>query len=139
QLASIRDVPVTLDGMLEALADEALRTEREDLARAARWLIDHPLPLAPAVFCHGDLHPFNVLARGQEITVLDWSASLLAPRAYDVAFTATMLSAPPIPLPGPVRSLVFRAGRRLAARFVRRYEANAAVAIGQAELRWHQA
>jgi aminoglycoside phosphotransferase (APT) family kinase protein len=94
QLASPGDLPpgdglpVTLGGMLDYLRDSAVRCQRDDLASAARWLIDHPLPSEPEVICHGDLHPFNALVADGQVTVLDWSACLLAPRAYDVAFTS---------------------------------------------------
>jgi aminoglycoside phosphotransferase (APT) family kinase protein len=139
QLGPDGDVPVTLPGMLRNLLDAATHCQREDLARAARWLIDHPRPLTPEVICHGDLHPFNVLAVGAQLTVLDWSACLLAPRAYDVAFTTSMLSDPPVLLPAPLRPLVRRAGRLLAGRFIRRYEAHAGVFIGTEDVRWHRA
>jgi aminoglycoside phosphotransferase (APT) family kinase protein len=138
QLAS-GDVAVTLGGMLDYLRDAAVRYQRDDLAAAARWLIDHPRPPEPEVICHGDLHPFNVLAADGQVTVLDWSACLLAPRAYDVAFTVSMLSEPPLELPGPLRPLARRAGRLLARRFIRRYEAHAGVRIGRDDLRWHRA
>jgi aminoglycoside phosphotransferase (APT) family kinase protein len=131
--------PVTIDGMLEVIAELAAGYQRPDLAAACGWLIRHPVPPTPDVICHGDLHPFNLLADDAQITVLDWSAALLAPRAYDVAFTALMLSEPPLQVPGQVRPLVRWIGRRLARHFVRRYQAHAGTPIGAAELRWHQA
>jgi len=139
QLGRLGDVPVTLPGMLQTLREAAGSCQRDDLVSAARWLIDHPRPQTPEVICHGDLHPFNVLAAGVQRTVLDWSACLIAPRSYDVAFTTSMLADPPVLLPGPLRFLVRRAGRILAARFIRRYEALAAVAVGREDLRWHRA
>jgi len=132
-------VPVTLPGMLQMLRDAAALSGRDDLVSAARWLIDHPRPPAPEVICHGDLHPFNVLAAGAQHTVLDWSACLLAPRSYDVAFTTSMLSEPPIMLPRPLRLVVRSAGRFLAGRFIRCYEAHAAVSVGREDVRWHEA
>jgi hypothetical protein len=47
QLRDLGDVPVTLCGLLCALRDAAERFRRDDLARAARWLIDHPRPRHP--------------------------------------------------------------------------------------------
>lgn len=132
-------VPVTLGGMLAYLQGTAALCQRDDLASAARWLIDHPRPPQPDVICHGDLHPFNALVAGGQVTVLDWSASLLAPRAYDVAFTVSMLAEPPLDLPGPLRTLARGAGRLAARRFVRRYQAHAAVSVGRDDLRWHRA
>jgi aminoglycoside phosphotransferase (APT) family kinase protein len=139
QLRDLGDVPVTLCGLLCALRDAAERFRRDDLARAARWLIDHPRPPAPEVLCHGDLHPFNLIADGSRVTVLDWTACLLAPRAYDVAFTTCMLSEPPLSLPDPLRPLARSAGRILAARFTRHYADQARTALGSDDLRWHQA
>jgi aminoglycoside phosphotransferase (APT) family kinase protein len=139
QLGGLGDIPVTLPEMLNMLRDVAAVCQRHDLSSAARWLIDHPRPPAPEVICHGDLHPFNVLAAGPQLTVLDWSACLLAPRSYDVAFTVSMLSDPPVVLPAPIRILVRRAGRLLAGRFIRRYEAHAAVSACREDVRWHQA
>src|SRR5258708_29578419 len=139
QLAPLGGVPVTLPGLLHTMAEAAASCHRDDLASAARWLIDHPRKPAPEVICHGDLHPFNILVAGQQVTVLDWSACLLAPRAYDVAFTTSMLSDPPLLLPGPLLPLIRRIGRLLAGRFIRRYEAHAAASIGREELRCHRA
>ncbi len=93
-------MPVTVPGLLGALARFADEFGRPDLADAARWLADHRPAPAPDVICHGDLHPFNLLADGARVTVLDWSTALLAPRAHDVAFTSLLLSEPPLHVPG---------------------------------------
>ena len=140
QLITIDGVPVTLAGQLDALREAAVRCQRDDLAGAARWLTDHlGRPEAPEVICHGDLHPFNVLVDGGRIAVLDWSTCLLAPRAHDVAFTALILSEPPLLLPAWLRPAVRLVGRLLARRFIRRYEMHAAAAVDREEVRWHQA
>ena len=94
ELEQVRDVPVTVPGLLAALARFAGEFGRTDLAAAARWLADHPPGPAPDVICHGDLHPFNLLADGDQVTVLDWSTALLAPRAHDAGFTSLLLSDP---------------------------------------------
>ena len=139
ELEQVREVPVTVNGLLRALTRLAAEFGRQDLAGAARWLADHPHAPAPDVICHGDLHPFNLLADGERVTVLDWSAALLAPRAYDVAFTSLLLSEPPLRVPGWQRPLVRACGRVLARRFARGYQRQAAAAIDPAVLRWHQA
>jgi aminoglycoside phosphotransferase (APT) family kinase protein len=131
--------PMTLPGLLGGLTDMAASCGRADLADAGRWLAGHQPPEAPEVICHGDLHPFNLLDDRGQVTVLDWTASLLAPRAYDVAFTTLMLAEPPLSLPGPARQLARQAGRQLAGQFTRRYRALAGTVIGAAELSWHQA
>ena len=122
-----------------ALAQFAAEFGRQDLADAVRWLAGHPPAPAPDVICHGDLHPFNLLADGDRVTVLDWSTALLAPRAHDVAFTSLLLSEPPLRVPGWQRSLVRVTGRLLARRLIRSYQRQAGTTIGPGELRWHQA
>jgi aminoglycoside phosphotransferase (APT) family kinase protein len=139
ELEQVREVPVTLDGLLCALARFAAEFGRPDLAGAARWLADHPPGAAPDVICHGDLHPFNLLADGDRVTVLDWSTALLAPRAHDVAFTSLLLSEPPLRVPGWQRPLVRVSGRLLARRFLRGYLRQTATTVEPGELRWHQA
>jgi len=139
ELEQVREVPVTVPGLLGALARYAAEFGRADLVSAARWLAEHTPGPAPDVICHGDLHPFNLLADGDRVTVLDWSTALLAPRAHDVGFTSLLLSEPPLRVPGWQRPLVRMFGQVLARRFVRRYQRQAAVAVGSGELRWHQA
>jgi aminoglycoside phosphotransferase (APT) family kinase protein len=91
------------------------------------------------VICHGDLHPFNLLADGGRVTVLDWSTALLAPRAHDVGFTSLQLSEPALRVPGWQRPLVRAFGRVLTRRFVRGYQRQTEVTVDPGELRWHQA
>ena len=109
------------------------------LVGAGRWLADRPPGPAPDVICHGDLHPFNLLADGDRVTVLDWSTALLAPAAYDVGYTELLLSEPPMRVPGWQRPLVRPLGRMLARQFVRRYRRQAATTFAPGELRWYQA
>ena len=139
ELGQVREVPVSVAGLLAALARSAAEFGRPDLAGAAGWLADHPPARASEVICHGDLHPFNLLADGDRVTVLDWSTALLAPRAYDVAFTSLLLSEPPLRVPGWERRLVRVAGGELARRFARSYRHQTATTIESGELRWHQA
>lgn len=37
------------------------------------------------VVCHGDLHPSNVLMRGDDVVIIDWDAVCLGPPAWDHA------------------------------------------------------
>jgi aminoglycoside phosphotransferase (APT) family kinase protein len=138
-LEQVRDQPVTMAELLAALLRFAAEFGRQDLAGAGRWLADRPPGPAPDVICHGDLHPFNLLADGDRVTVLDWSTALLAPAAYDVGYTALLLSEPPMRVPGWQRPLVRPLGRMLARQFVRRYRRQAAAAFAPGELRWYQA
>ncbi|MGN6791662.1 MAG: phosphotransferase [Streptosporangiaceae bacterium] len=139
ELAGLTGIPYTVPGMLRFLRDTAGRCGRADLVEAAGFLTDHPRPPDRDVICHGDLHPFNVLADGGQITVLDWSASLLGPRVYDVAFTTMMLAEPPLVVPRAVRPPLRGIGRMLARRFVRHYQTDAGSKISRDDLRWHQA
>jgi aminoglycoside phosphotransferase (APT) family kinase protein len=139
ELAGVTGISYTVSGMLSFLRDSAERCRRADLVEAARFLAEHPRPQDPEVICHGDLHPFNVLADAGRVTVLDWSASLLGRRAYDVAFTTIMLSEPPLVVPGALRPPLRGLGRLLARQFLRRYQANAGTRIGRDDLRWHEA
>jgi aminoglycoside phosphotransferase (APT) family kinase protein len=139
KLDSAGAVVASVGGMLRVFRQLAIDNERPDLAEAAQWLIDHPARPAPEVICHGDLHPFNLLADGDRVTLLDWSSSLIAPRSFDVAFTSLLLSEAPLRVPGWMRPLVRWGGRRVAARFVRGYQHSAGVTVVPAEVKWHQA
>jgi aminoglycoside phosphotransferase (APT) family kinase protein len=139
ELEEVREVPVSLAGRLTMLAGFAAEFGRADLVGTARWLADHRPAPSPDVICHGDLHPFNLLADGDRVTVLDWSTALLAPRGHDVGFTSLLLSEPPLRVPGWQRPLLRMAGRELARRFVRSYQRQAGTTIEPGELRWHQA
>ena len=109
------------------------------VGRLARQLPELLAGPVPDVICHGDLHPFNLLADGDRVTALDWSTALLAPRACDVAFTSLLLGEPPLRVPGWQRPLVRVAGTVLARRFVRGYQRRTAVAIESGQLSWYQA
>jgi aminoglycoside phosphotransferase (APT) family kinase protein len=132
-------VATTVTGLLEHLRALAEARDRKDLAGAARWLAVHSPPAAAEVICHGDLHPFNLLAGPGVVTVLDWSAALLGPRAYDVAFTTVILTDPPVLMPTPLRPVADAAGRMLSRRFEHRYCRHSGVAIDPESLQWHQA
>ena len=76
------------------------------------------------MICHGDVHPFNLLVRSNgDITIVDWTASICAEPAYDVAFTEMLVGNPPLDVPGPLRAVIRRVGATLARRFVDRYQA----------------
>ena len=140
QLDSVRHVVgASVPSRLEALRQIAIRYGRADLTRAAQWLIDHPPLPAPDVICHGDLHPFNLLIDGDQITVLDWSSALVGPRAHDVAFTSLLLAEPPLAVPRRLRPVVRLLGRRMASRFIRAYQHHSGATTCPQELQWHQA
>src|SRR4029453_3103234 len=78
-------------------------TERRDLLDALDALARQAPPQGEGVLCHGDLHPFNLLRDGDRISVLDWTAALVAPPAYDVALTRLLLRHPPLAAPPALR------------------------------------
>jgi Ser/Thr protein kinase RdoA (MazF antagonist) len=41
------------------------------------------------VVCHGDVHPQNILMRGDEVVIIDWDAICLGPAAWDHAALMT--------------------------------------------------
>lgn len=130
---------VDVGGYLARLHAGADGLGRRDLASAARWLEANPPPPEPDVVCHGDLHPFNLLVDDEgSVTVLDWSAALLAPAAYDVAFTSLLLSEPPLAVPRPLAPLTRSAGRLLARRFRRAYVSALGRDVDPVSLRWHE-
>ena len=139
QLEAAAATNVSVGSMLAIMRERAADFGRPDLVQATQWLIDHPPRPAPDVICHGDLHPFNLLRDGDRVTLLDWSTAVLAPRSYDVAFTSLALSEPALAAPGWLRPPVRWMGRRMAARFVRSYQASTGVVIDRADLAWHQA
>ena len=139
ELKQVREVPATVPELLAAFARLAGERGRPDLAGAASWLADHPPRPAADVICHGDLHPLNLLSDGGQVTVLDWSNALLAPRAYDVGFTTLLLSEPPLRVPGWQRPLLRWFGRVMARRFTSGYARRTATTVEPGELRWYQA
>jgi aminoglycoside phosphotransferase (APT) family kinase protein len=130
----------TLPTMLTTLRTNAEGLGRPDLVGAVDSLEAHPPRDEQVVLCHGDLHPFNVLvADGGPLTVLDWSAAMLAPATYDLGFTSLMLAEPPLVVPGALRGVVRRAGGALSRHFIRAYESASGASVDPRALEWHQA
>lgn len=91
------------------------------LLRDVRIVGDRRPAEGATVICHGDLHPFNLLVDDGHVTVLDWTASIRAEPAYDLAFTSFLLAHPPLRASRVMARVVDRAGRSLARRFLARY------------------
>jgi len=120
--AAAPTVAFTVDEIQRHLAARAEVAEAEPLAAALTRLGElRPAP-ADAVLCHGDLHPFNLLATEGRTVVLDWTAALAAPPAYDVAFTWLLLRYPPLAAPVVVRPVINGAAAAMSRRFVRLYQ-----------------
>jgi aminoglycoside phosphotransferase (APT) family kinase protein len=119
--AAAPTVALTLDEFRPHLRAGAQLTGRNDLIDALDALADHTPPHSGTVLCHGDLHPFNLLREGDRISVLDWTASLVAPPAYDVALTWLLLRYPPLATPPALRPIIGGGATVLARRFLHSY------------------
>lgn len=64
----------TLDEQWPHFRASVAGTGREDLDDALERLVAGQPRQGSAVICHGDFHPFNLLAHGTRTTVLDWTA-----------------------------------------------------------------
>ncbi|HEX6416990.1 MAG TPA: phosphotransferase [Acidimicrobiales bacterium] len=112
---------VTIDDLWPHLRTKVAATGRADLDDALDRLVAGRPRRVDAVICHGDVHPFNLLADGPHTTVLDWTGAVAAPAAYDVAFTWLLLRHPPLAAPSALRPAIALAAATLARRFVRLY------------------
>ncbi len=113
--------PVGLDGLIQHLRDRLATIGAGELASHLDALLNTRAAPGPDVVCHGDLHPFNVLTDHGRLTVLDWTASQIAEREYDLSYTALLVSSPPLSVPGSVRPVINGAARWLARRFLTEY------------------
>jgi hypothetical protein len=79
---------------------EAARTTSAGFDGVLSWLDNHRPAMTPAVICHGDIHPFNMLVTEDgSFNVLDWTNGNLCRREYDVGFTAALLLCAPLEVP----------------------------------------
>jgi aminoglycoside phosphotransferase (APT) family kinase protein len=111
----LRPVHEWADDLDDALLREAL-TRVEALLP---YLEDHP-----AVACHGDFHPLNVMVDTTTMTgsVIDWTDAGLGDRHGDVARTQLLFRVAAIAASSPVeRALLKGAGPLLASHYLRQY------------------
>jgi aminoglycoside phosphotransferase (APT) family kinase protein len=126
----------------DALGPEARFTEIRDAARTTSvgldgvlaWLENRRPAFTPAVVCHGDIHPFNMLVTADDsFNLLDWTNGNLCRREYDVGFTAALLQCAPIAVPriaqGPLRAVT----GSLSHRFIDTYRSNAPINLDVVE------
>ena len=86
------------------------------------WLDRRRPSLTPAVVCHGDIHPFNMLMTADgSFNVLDWTNANLCRRELDVGFTAALLQCAPIHVPSIARKPLGAVTGALARRFIDTY------------------
>jgi aminoglycoside phosphotransferase (APT) family kinase protein len=129
--------PADIDSLFLHLSAAASGSADSVIQHAGRWLQDRRPPRSIDVVCHGDLHPFNMLVDAQDFSVLDWTASLIADAAYDVAFTALLLGHPPLDAPAPLRPVIATGGRYIARRFVTQYRSVARHDLDPNAMRWY--
>jgi aminoglycoside phosphotransferase (APT) family kinase protein len=115
-------VALTVDELWPHLQAGAAAAARPDLADAIQRLAEDQPPQGKSVVCHGDLHPLNLLATDSLITILDWTAAIVAPPAFDVAFTRLLLRHPPLAMPPALRPVINTGAAALTRRFTHRYQ-----------------
>jgi aminoglycoside phosphotransferase (APT) family kinase protein len=105
-----------------AQIDAAAQTGRAGFTDLAQWLRTRRPVMTPAVICHGDIHPFNMLETADEaFWVLDWTNATLCRREFDVGCTAALLNCAPIKVPAVGRAPLRVMTNSLAQRFVTAY------------------
>jgi len=119
--AAAPTVALNIDDLTTHLRAGAELADRDDLVDALDTLTAQTPPQDDTVLCHGDLHPFNLLRSADRITVLDWTAAVVAPPAFDVALTRLLLRYPPLAAPAALRPLIGTGAKVLAGRFVHHY------------------
>lgn len=113
----------SVDDLLVQLDAGAMAVGRTDLASAVKRLAEgRPRTTADPVVCHGDFHPFNLITGPDGETVIDWTETLGAEPAYDVAFTVFLLANPPVDVHRtPAAAAIRGIGRLTARRFLKHY------------------
>jgi aminoglycoside phosphotransferase (APT) family kinase protein len=90
--------------------------------------------LTPAVVCHGDIHPFNMLMSADDsFHVLDWTNANLCRRELDVGFTAALVHCAPIEVPSIARKPFGALTGALARRFIDTYRRMAPINLDVVE------
>jgi len=85
---------------------------------------------APAVVCHGDFHPRNVLVQNGRVTgVVDWTLRnmKIAEPAYDVGATLVLIAHAPVEVPWILRGTARRLRQRLVRTYLECYRARTAL------------
>ena len=85
------DGPTLAESLLAGRSPDeggALLADLHDRLHALAW----PGAAAGEVLLHLDLHPLNVILRGSDPVVIDWSNARPGPAALDVAMTAVILA-----------------------------------------------
>jgi aminoglycoside phosphotransferase (APT) family kinase protein len=137
-LGRATDRTIGVDGLLDHYLVRAQQLADATLQRALERLLRTRPDSRLRVVCHGDLHPFNVLADGDRRVVLDWTAGQIAHPAYDLAFTDLLLANPPLAAPRAVTPIINAAARRVAKRFITTYRKIGSHPIDDDTLDWYR-
>ena len=137
-LIAATDRTIGVDGLLDHYLARARDLGDAPLQRTLERLASTRPDPQLRVVCHGDLHPFNVLADGSRTMVLDWTAGQIAHPAYDLAFTHLLLANPPLDAPKPVRPIINATARRVANRFITTYRKLGPHPIAAYTLDWYR-
>lgn len=127
--------PATPAAHLQRIEELASALGEPDLVLVASRLADQVPSPDRVVLCHGDLHPFNVLASADGPVLVDWSAATVGAPEFDLAFTELMLANPPLVAPRPLAPPIRAAGALLARRFLAHYRRRGGV-IDPGALAW---
>ncbi len=103
----------------------SVRIERgrfHGLRHGLAWVRDAFQARAPAVLCHGDFHPINILVGAGRVTgLVDWSNFFVGEVEADVAITLVISKYGPVDLPGFVQPAADLGRRAAAARYLALY------------------
>lgn len=83
----------SIEGRLNRLLEASNRFPW--LEEIVKWLIENrPIDCEHPSICHGDFHPYNLLAKDGEVTaILDWTACRIGDPVMDVASTLVIMNA----------------------------------------------
>jgi aminoglycoside phosphotransferase (APT) family kinase protein len=116
----------------------AAQASSEGFGALLAWLDRYRPVLTPAVLCHGDIHPFNLLVTADgSFTVLDWTNASVCRREFDVGLTAALLRSAPITVPRIAEHPVAAILGSLARRFIDAYRTTATIDLNIVE--WFEA
>ena len=126
-----------VEGLVSHYVDRVKKLDDEPLRRTVERVAATQPKSSLKVICHGDLHPFNVLTKGDHTVVLDWTAARIGHPAYDLSFTHLLLSNAPLHVPSALRPAINAVARRVAKRFVVTYCAFNSFEIDNEIFEWY--
>jgi aminoglycoside phosphotransferase (APT) family kinase protein len=132
---------MTFDAEFADLASVVASLRVEALTQAMDWLRAQRPTVRPAVICHGDFHPANVMLEADgTYHIIDWTLMRFADAEYDIGRSVILWRRAPIDralVGGPVRVLIGLGRRILLFRYRRLYRQRRP--IDGARLRYYEA